>query len=366
MYVKENWALFVEKNEIKWTFGSRAESAEFQTIALNFLLGLGTLGQEIFGEGIASITFDIQKHSGMKASEIFIVSLQDQFLLIISDPATTLLLITSQGGIPQDIKEIMTAVLVGQASILYATSIIDLNPEEKKFVEKKFQNIILDINDNYYDSIHTIVGKSGSNFSILSFEECLMLHYYLRKKIEPADPVESSWCLISQMWGGNIPFSFNIDNDIILGGYFAAIIEFISTLFGTKPKLISFGSTRLRKVRFVYGGEYFMAIDTSFMIDLLLRRQFQKQFFETNYAIIKDMSSGIKKLIIEEILQFNEEKLTKLSTEMLLSAYIGEGSEDLELSFGTKIEKDKEILELLREERMDQVLRVWGRYLANL
>lgn len=78
------------------------------------------------------------------------------------------------------------------------------------------------------------------------------------------------------------------------------------------------------------------------------------------------MSSGIKKLIIEEILQFNEEKLTKLSTEMLLSAYIGEGSEDLELSFGTKIEKDKEILELLREERMDQVLRVWGRYLANL
>lgn len=363
--MKENWALFVEGTEIKWTFGN--PSTEFQTIALNFLLGLGNLGQEIFGEGIASITFDLHKYSGMKASEIFIVSLQDQFLLIISDPATTLLLIAVQGGIPEDIKEIMTAVLVGQASILYASSISELDTKGKRLIEKKFQDIILDINEEYLknDLIDTIVGKSGSNFSILTFEECLLLHFYLRKQIEPVSYLVSpSWCLISHEGGGEIPFSFNIDNELVIGGYFAAIIEFISTLFGSKPKDISFGSTRIRRVRFIYGKEYFMAIDTSFMIDLLLKRQFQKQFFETNYSIIKDMSSGIKELIIEEMVQFNEKKLTELSAETLLDTYIGEGSEELELSFGKG--KEEETLELLRDERMNQLLRVWGRYLINL
>ena len=105
-----------------------------------------------------------------------------------------------------------------------------------------------------------------------------------------------------------------------------------------------------------------MAIDASFMIDLLLRRRFQKQFFETSYSIIKDMSVGIKELIIEEILQFSEKKLNHLSAETLLGAYFGEGSEDLELAFGEGLES----LELLRDERMSQVLRVWGKYLTDL
>lgn len=366
LYVKENWALFIEGTEIKWTYGTFGDpSFEFQKITLNFLLGLGNLGQEIFGEGIASITFDLQKYSGTKAHEIFIVSLQDRFLLIISDPATTLLLIEAQGGIPADIKELMTAVLVGQASILYATSITDLNPREKKKVEKKFRDIILDINNEYLenDMINTIIGKSGSNFSILTFEECLLLHYFLRLRMEPMDYVESSsWCLISQLGGGSIPFSFNIEKELIIGGYFAAIIEFISTLFNSKPKYITFGTTQIRRVRFVYGTNYFMAIDKSFMIDLLLKRKFQRQFFETNYAVIKDMAVGIKELIIEEILQFSDQKLEKLSTEALLATYIGEGSEDLKLSFG----EGRENLELLREERINQVLRVWGRYLVDL
>ncbi|UCE13003.1 MAG: hypothetical protein JSV04_12525 [Candidatus Heimdallarchaeota archaeon] len=366
MYVKENWALFIEGTDIKWTYGTFGDpSFEFQKITLNFLLGLGNLGQEIFGEGIASITFDLQKYSGIKAHEIFIVSLQDRFLLIISDPATTLLLIEAQGGIPWDVKELMTAVLVGQASILYATCITDLDFFETKKVEKKFRDIILDINNEYLENglIDTIIGKSGSNFSILTFEECLLLHYYLRTQMEPADYVESSsWCLISQLGGGSIPFSFNIESELIIGGYFAAIIEFISTLFNSKPKDITFGTTQIRKVRFVYGSNYFMAIDKSFMIDLLLKRKFQKQFFETNYAVIKDMAVGIKELIIEEILQFNDERLQKLSTEALLATYIGEGSEDLEFSFG----EGRENLELLRDERMNQVLRVWGRYLIDL
>ena len=352
---------------IKWSYGI-SESEKFQDLVFNFLTGLGSLGKELFGkEGIANITFDVKKRAGFKASEIFIVSLYEQFFLIISDPVTTLRLIMSEGEIPWDIKQVINAVLVGQASILYGTKIDDMNftPEEVKDTIKLFRDIIIDINPEYSkkNMINSIVNKTGCNFSLLTFEECLLLHVYLRRQAEQqTDPGSSSWCLISFIDGGDIPFSYNIDDEVLLGGYLAAIIGFINALFESKPKHITFGSAEIRKLRFVYGETYFMAIDTSFMIDLLLKRQFQHDFFDTRYRVLKDLASGLKELIIEEILQFNEEKLNKLSAEILLDTYFRESSEDLELF----IDESFENIELLREEHKNQVLRVWGRFLTNL
>ncbi|MHA2245670.1 MAG: hypothetical protein ACXADY_11955 [Candidatus Hodarchaeales archaeon] len=346
MRIQEQWALFVEGTQIKWSFGN--PSSEFQETVSNFLMGLGNLGKELFGEGIASINFDLRKHSGMKASEVFIVSLQDQFFLIISDPAVTLMLITVQGGIPEDIKEIMTAVLVGQASVLYANSISEANSETKTKIEMDFQGIIMDINPDYQDeTLNAIVGTFGSNFSILSFEECLLLHYYLRKHAERSTYASSAgWAMIANLEGWEIPLSYNLTKEGIWAGFFAAIVGFIYSLFESKPKYISFGSTEIQKLRFIYGEKYFMAIDTSFVSDLLLKKDFQKELFSTSYKILRDMSSGIKDLIVEEILQYNEEKLTQLSVETLLDTYVG----------------TEETLELTRDERM---IRVWGKLLLS-
>ncbi|MHA1966423.1 MAG: hypothetical protein ACW964_01350 [Candidatus Hodarchaeales archaeon] len=364
MDVDQHWCLFIEQDEVKWSFGS--PSTEFQTVVLNFVTGMGKFGEELFGEeGIASIHFDLKKYSGMKASEIFIVSLKNQFHLVVSDPSVTLLLINASDGIPFNIKEIMKAVLVGQASILYANSISEANLKKKELIDKQLQDIILDINEQYLENnqISVIVGKSGSNFSILSFEECLLLHLYIRRQSEQTDfRASSSWCLISEVNGGDIPFSFNMEDEILYGGYFSAIISLIDGLFESRPKYIAFGSSRISKLRFVYGKEYFMAIDTSFMIDLLLQRKFQNYFFETSYKTIKDLAEGMKVLIVEEILQFSEEKLAQMSTEALLDRYIGEGIGQLELFIGEK----KENIELLRDERKNQVLRVWGKLLLEL
>ncbi|MFX0087761.1 MAG: hypothetical protein ACFFAU_19070 [Candidatus Hodarchaeota archaeon] len=364
MDVDQHWGLFIEQNEVKWSFGSPSEG--FQTVVLNFLTGMARFGKDLFGEeGIASIQFDLKKYGGMKASEIFIVSLQDQFHLVISDPEVTLLLINAEGGIPSSIKDIMKAVLVGQASVLYANSIMDASPRKKEQINSQFQEIIIDINNSYLkdDHINTIVGKSGSNFSVLSFEECLLFHLYIRRQSDETDFRESSsWCLISEINGGDIPFSYNMEDDVIYGGYFSAIILLIDSLFESKPKYIAFGTSKISKLRFVYGKDYFMAIDTSFMIDLLLQRQFQNYFFDTSYKTIKDLSKGMKELIMEEIMKFSEEKLEQMTTEALLDRYIGEGSGKLELFIGEK----KENIELLREERKNQVLRVWGRLLLEL
>jgi hypothetical protein len=362
--VDQHWGLFIEQNEVKWSFGSPSE--EFQTVVLNFLTGMAKFGEELFGEeGIASIQFDLKKYSGMKASEIFIVSLQDQFHLVISDPEVTLLLINADEGVPSNIRDIMKAVLVGQASVLYANSITDVSLRKKEQVDRQFQDIILDINNNYLkdDEITTIIGRSGSNFSLLSFEECLLFHLYVRRQSDKTDfRATSSWCLISEMHGGDIPFSYNMEEDVTFGGYFSAIIMLIDSLFESKPKYIAFGSSKISKLRFVYGKDYFMAIDTSFMIDLLLQRQFQNYFFETSYRTVKDLSQGMKELIIEEILQFSVEKLEQMTTEALLDRYIGEGLGKIELFIG----EEKENIELLRDERKNQVLRVWGKLLLEL
>ncbi|NHJ02884.1 MAG: hypothetical protein EAX86_12175 [Candidatus Heimdallarchaeota archaeon] len=362
MQIDDNWAMFVEGKEVKWTFGDI--TSELQDIILNFLIGLGKFGQELFGEGIASISFDRRMHTGYKTSEIFIVSLHEEFYLIISDPETTLLLINNKGGVPEDIREIMTAVLVGQASVLYASSVDNLLPQEKESLEKHFRDIILDVNPNYLvdEKINMIIGKSGSNFSMLSFDECLLFHFFLRKHTQETSYFTSSnWCLISHIDGGDIPFSYNTEDDILLGGYFSAIIGLIDKLFESKPKMIAFGSTEVRRLRFVYGKRFFMAIDSDFLIDLLLTRRFQSEFFETSYSVIKDISQGIKELIVEEIVTFNERYFKQYTAESLLDLFLGEASEELELFFG----EEKENLELLREERKNQVLKVIGRLLLD-
>jgi hypothetical protein len=273
------------------------------------------------------------------------------------------MLISAEGGIPFLIKQVMTAVLVGQASILYASSIEDVNEAERENITFQFQNIILDINPSYKenDKISTIIGKSGTNFGVLSFEECILFHFLLRKQAEQTFYfTPSSWCLISNQDGGDMPFSYNIEDDVLLGGYFSAIIGLLSTLFKSKPRYLAFGSTSIRKLRFIYGKQFFMALDKSFMLDLLLTRQFQKKFFKTSYLVIKDLAEGLKELIIDEILQLSQTKLLQLSAESLLDKYIGETAETFSFDDG------EDESELLQEERIHQVLRVWGRYLSDL
>ncbi|MFX0124516.1 MAG: hypothetical protein ACFFAE_12860 [Candidatus Hodarchaeota archaeon] len=349
--VAEHWALFVEGTEVKWHFGN--PSNEFLEVVSNFLMGLGKLGKELFGtEGIASIIFDRRGHAGLKASEIFIVSLEEKFFLIISDPSVTLLLISAEGGIPEDIQIIMKAVLVGQASILYSNMVADVDDETQAEIEAHFRSIIADINEDYLvdESINNIVGVAGSNFSILSFQELLLLHYYLRQAAERTTemlPTHEGFSIIANLDGFEIPFAYNITNQGIWAGFFAAIVGFIHSLFESKPRYISFGTTEIYKLRFVFGKDYFMAIDSGLTSDLLLKKDFHKRLFATPYAILVDMSPGIKRLLIEELLQYHESRLNSLSAATLLDTFVGD---------------DDTLADLSQDER---IIRIWGKLLLS-
>jgi hypothetical protein len=309
----------VEDKEIRWSFGNPDD--EFKAFVLNFLLGLSQIGEEIFGEnGVASIDFDLRRKSRTHSSEIFIVNLSDRFFIIMSDPSTTMKLIKQQGGLAKEVKEIMSAVLVGQAAILYAQGISEVSQEEGEILEIIWQDIIVDISEEYSKNISTIVSANSSNFSMLSFEDLLFLHYALRKQPELIKQISpKGWALVSHYSGGAIPLEHNMEWDaVVLAGYLGIIISFITALFDSKPKKLAFGTNTVQSLSFINGkNDYFIAIDSPF-IKMVLDPEFQSKFFQLEKEIILDLEFTLRTRIIEEILTANTEELEKQDLNSLL------------------------------------------------
>lgn len=320
MRVEENWAIFVNpQSEVEWAFGK--PDTEFLEFTVNFLKGLGSIAQEIFGEtSVASIEF---KHSGFKASEVFIVSLQNQFFFICSDPAVTLKLIAATEGLPQTMEEHIASVLVGQAAILFADSVTNTkNKEENILIEKSFQEIILEINPKLADKISIIVGKGSSNFSMLSFSELLLLHYYIRRHETLTDQIgPTGLVLISHIDGGELPFSWKtgepVEKDVVLAGYLSVIIGYISTLFGGSARRLVFGTHELRKLDFIFGNEYFLATDSSFSF-LNQDPTFLPAFLSVNPPVLEDLEFNLKQFVITETLEYIRSTLKVLNLEAII------------------------------------------------
>jgi hypothetical protein len=318
--VNPNWLLFVEEEKIVWEFGNPDD--EFKAFVINFLKGLSNIGEELFGQdGVASIEFDLHTKSQKRSSGIFIVSLSNKFFLILSDPAITMFLIQQQGGIAKEVKEIMSAVLVGQAAILYAQCISEVNQSESSCLEKIWQNIILDISDSYSKDIAKIVSSNSANFSMLSFEDLLSLHYFLRKQPELIKPISpKGWAIVSHYSGGEIPIEHNMEKDgVVLAGYLGIIISFITVLFNSKPKRLIFGVHTVQSLSFINGlTEYFIAIDSP-IIKLLLDKDFKSKFDELDPIVLNDLKDALHHKIIEEILEASTQELEKQDLDTLLN-----------------------------------------------
>ncbi|MHA2306257.1 MAG: hypothetical protein ACXACU_12790, partial [Candidatus Hodarchaeales archaeon] len=323
MKVDENFAIFVSQSTIEWYFGN--PDAEFLTFITNFLTGLGNIASEIFeGENsVASIEFDRQQHSGFKSSEIFVVSLSNQFFFVCSDPSVTMKLIASTEGLPHIMEEQISAVLVGQASVLFAQSISEAKSENDRIkISKHFQNIILDFSPRLINDINVIVSQSSSNFSMLSFQELLMLHYAIRKDTfltDQRDP--EGWVLVSNLSGGELPFSWNVESDVVLAGYLAVIIGFIETLFsGSRPKSLVFGTNVVQRLDFIIGSKYFLAFDSPFSV-LCKDSDFIPSFNAISHNVIDDLSLSLKEMIIQETLGYATSIIDIIDFKTLLDSY---------------------------------------------
>ena len=228
---KKNWALFIESDTVQWSFGLQdtnnadekllAEQGEFEKTTVHFIQSLQAIGRELYREGVASIKLENPDNSSLAVNEIFIVNLSDEFFFIISDLEVTTKLINLTSDIPFEIEQLICAVLVGQAAILYSTLIID----EEKFnisIDDVYKSILRKIEVDKKHDLNDLVDRGRCSLSPLKMTELLLFHYLLRNFLEQhfLKMSSESWAIMVDKNGTDIPLSFLPPKDPYLLGNF--------------------------------------------------------------------------------------------------------------------------------------------------
>src|SRR3990172_6093648 len=202
-----NWAIFIEQEIIKWTYGIPDTNQEFLDTTVRFLSSLQQIGRELYEQGVASIQFERPVNKEIATNEIFIINLSDQFFFVISDISITARLLAKE-TIPYDIQQILCAVLVGQGAILYSylkegESTLDYSTDET------YRSVLTSINVPY--DLDSLVSDGRCSLSPLKLEELLLFHYLLRNKLETKFTAKDrtkkmpSWALMVDRDGLDVP-----------------------------------------------------------------------------------------------------------------------------------------------------------------
>ena len=331
----KNWALFIESDHVQWSFGLNklnkkdtndettnevflGEEKEFQKTTVNFIQSLQAIGRELYSEGVASIKLENPTKSTLAVNEIFIVNLSDQFFFIISDLQVTTRLIDLT-NIPFEVEQVICAVLVGQAAILYSTLVID----KSKFnfdIDDVYRYILKQIEiDKRYD-LNDLVDKGRCSLSPLKMTELLLFHYLLRNFLEQNFLKTSSnaWAIMVDKNGTDIPLSYLPPKDpYLLGNFLGVIYSYVQGLFGVQPSAIVFGGTELIFLQFFSsGGKYFLAASNP---KLMVRDEtFLELLKKVPENKLLDVLNIVKQFIIE--LTLNELGLVLQKTEFFTLA----------------------------------------------
>ncbi|MFW9996073.1 MAG: hypothetical protein ACFFD4_28795 [Candidatus Odinarchaeota archaeon] len=319
----ENFALFVHGNDCKWYFGKLTKP--FIETTASFLSGLDSMGQELFGEGVATIKLAGRPYTTIRVSEVFIVSLLGSFFFIMSDPEVTIKLIDAQGGIPFEVGEVMRGVLVGQASILYAEMFSRAEMDEEfRQIDKLFQRVLIKV--GITTGLDKFVENGRCSFSPLSLTELLFFHYYIRQEFEKEPSMSRDcWALLTSSSGSNITFDYLVEENItILAGYLSAVHVFITELFKSNPRAIVFGGgDKLTSLTIFNGRDNFLSLANP---DEILK---QVNFIEklndsVPIDVMNDIMPELKLFLAEKTANRIQKKLYTCKLTELYHRYISE------------------------------------------
>lgn len=328
---KKNWALFIEGDKVQWNFGLsdkiiegqgeeviKPEQEEFQKTTVNFIQSLQAIGRELYSEGVASIKLENPTKSSLAVNEIFIVNLSDQFFFIISDLQVTTKLIDLIENIPFEVEQIICAVLVGQAAILYSTLVID----QEKFdfdIDDIYKNILRQIEVDKRHDLNDLVDRGRCSLSPLKMTELLLFHYLLRNFLEQhfLKSGSEAWAIMVDRNGTDIPLSFLPPKDpYLLGNFLGVIYSYVQGLFGVQPSAIVFGGTELIFLQFFGGGKnYFLAASNPKL--LVKNETFIELLQKIPMKKLLDVKYSIKQFIIALTLNELGEVLDKTDFSVL-------------------------------------------------
>ena len=311
----KHFAFFIEGDEVRWTYGLKQlsngnisnDEIHFQKTTIHFIQSLQSIGRELYSEGVASIKLDkpVEAHSSLlTVNEIFIVNLSDQFFFIISDLEVTSRLIRTV-EIPFDVEQIITAVLVGQAAILYAT----LLTEQEKYnydTDYIFRRILVLLEIDKKHDLEDLVDRGRCSLSPLDITELLLFHYMLRNYLETnAIRVSLSanpWAIMVDKTGTDIPLSWVPPKDpYLLGNFLGAIFSYVQGLFGVKPSTITFGGHELIILQFYGGDKFILAVSNP--TNLFLKPDFIQSLKKIPPQKFEDVKQSVKTFLLENILQ---------------------------------------------------------------
>lgn len=305
----KHWAIFIEIDEVKWTFGIK-ENQEFQNTTVRFIQSLQAIGRELYEQGVASIKLDTSPGDLLSTKEIFIINLSDQFFFIISDLLVTSKLISETATIPFEIDQIICAVLVGQAAIIYS------HLKEKEWnsnysTDEIFRSILLSMKLSH--EIDFLVSDGRCSLSPLNFQELLLFHYLLRNQFESgivSNNVRNkdSWAIMVHKGGIEITLSYLSPQDpLLLGNFLGAVYSYVQALFGVKPQALVFGGSNFIYLQYFGGKKYFLAASNpqllfqdEVFLQLIKSVQEEKRF---------DIAPAIKEFLIRTSSKLFEDNL---------------------------------------------------------
>ncbi|MHA1168961.1 MAG: hypothetical protein ACTSP4_01995 [Candidatus Hodarchaeales archaeon] len=321
----ENFALFVQGNECQWSHGNLSE--QFIETSISFLSGLDTMGQELFGEGVATIKLD-PKNSSSHVSEIFIVSLMGSFFFIISNPLECVKLIESSDNqndnqIPQDLRDKIRAMLVGQAAVLYANMYsFAENKAECHEIERLFLGVLHKI--GIVENLESYIDNGRCSFSQLDMSQLIYFHYYLRQEFEKehfkVKSIRDTWALVSNHFGTRITLNYNVkDNITVLAGYLSAIHAFITELFYSEPQTLIFGGAeKLTSLMMFNGQENYMAVANPLEV---FNDAFISSLENLEPDVLMDITPPVKQYFADKTTSKYRNKLLRLELRTLFNIY---------------------------------------------
>jgi len=314
----------MDSDEIVWKFGLKDKQS--LDMIVGFLKGLQNLGSEIFQEKLASIIMEnIDNNRLLSPPEIFVANLADRFYFVMSNPFETSSLIDFHMALSDIRRDQIRAILSGQAMLLYASFLSEKTTELNKYIDKIFQHALSKVKPGIDSSKY--IGKGNCFLGSLSLSDLISFHHNLRlvfiqQKNETELSTESWGLTIEEASGKPVnELSYNMESGeiAIYSGYLSIFGSFLAELLHCRPVSISFGTSKLKNLRFFNGKDYsFIASNPE---NLFRNKEFREKLLMADKEILGDFLPEIKKFIIEKILVSEGQKLGNQTIERLFTFY---------------------------------------------
>ncbi len=354
MSTKDNWALYINEGKIQWQFGDLKKTVLVQ----NLIDALDQFGNQILGEGIASLTIRPESRPFSYPITVLIVRLAENIYFICSQPETTAKLLFYT-DIPDLIEDQLRGVLIGATLNHYSKYWGSLlYQHHQQLVDKIYNTCIEAIGAE--DRVK--IKEGNCSLSPLSIQELIQFHHFLRLSLEQNEDMLSpqEWALVFHRHGVPLHFYWNLDTQmaISLAAFISLVYNFAEESFGQASASMTFGSTEILKLDFVTGKEYILCATQSKR--LFLNRDFLQHFRQIPPEAFQDIQANLTEFLTKIVSEAYRQQLTEKDVDSLIDVYrnIAGPLEKEYLAYETLMEQNFQLITQIKTKILEHTISV--------